>query len=192
MNTTISDNNSRNNSFILKDVFIIGLSIFLAVFLANTNLLVNILTSTKELELLGSLVAGMFFTSIFTTAPAIATLGEIAQNGSVLTTAILGGLGAVLGDLIIFRFIRDRLSEHLLELVKHQGFTKRTKAIFRLKIFRWFTFLLGGLILASPFPDEIAVSMFGFLHIKTSWFIPISFIFNFAGILLIGLVASAL
>lgn len=192
MNTTISENNPRNNSFILKDMLIIGVSICLAVFLANTNLLVNILTSTKELQMFGSLIAGIFFTSIFTTAPAIATLGEIAQNNSILTTALFGAIGAVLGDLIIFRFIRDRLSDHLAELVKHQGFTKRTKALFRLKMFRWFTFLLGGLILASPFPDELAVSIFGFLHIKTSWFIPISFIFNFAGIVLIGLVASAL
>ncbi len=192
MNTTISDNNQHNNNFILKDMFIIGISICLAVFLANTNLLVNFLTSTKELQFLGSLVAGIFFTSIFTTAPAIATLGEIAQNNSILTTALFGAIGAVLGDLLIFRFIRDRLSDHLAELVKHQGFTKRTKALFRLKMFRWFTFLLGGLILASPFPDEIAISMFGFLHVKTSWFVPISFIFNFAGIVLIGLVANAL
>lgn len=191
MRNSIS-NSLRNNNFIIKDMFIIGFSVFFAVFLANTNLLINLLTSTKELELLGSLIAGIFFTSIFTTAPAIATLGEIAQNGSILTTAIIGGLGAVLGDLIIFRFIRDRLSEHIAELVKHQGFTKRTKAIFKLKIFRWFTFLLGGLILASPFPDEIAISMFGFLHLKTRWFIPLSFLFNFLGILLIGLVASAI
>lgn len=192
MNRNTSKNNLNNNNFILKDMVIIGLSISFAIFLVNTNLLINILTSTKELQLLGSLIAGMFFTSIFTTAPAIATLGEIAQNGSILTTAILGGVGAVLGDLIIFRFIRDRLSDHLIELVQYKGFTKRTKAIFRLKIFRWFTFLFGGLILASPFPDEIAVSIFGFLHVKTSWFIPISFIFNFMGILLIGLVARAL
>ncbi len=183
---------TNNNTFILKDLSIIAVSIFFAVFLANTNFLVNVLSTTKELELIGSLIAGMFFTSIFTTAPAIATLGEIAQHNSILVTALVGAVGAVLGDLLIFRFIRDRLSEHLAELVKHQGFTKRTKALFRLRIFRWFTFLLGGLILASPFPDEIAISMFGFLHVKTSWFVPISFVFNFAGILLIGLVASAL
>lgn len=183
---------SNDNIFIMKDVLVIALSIFVAIFLANTNLLINTLTSTKELEIIGSFIAGIFFTSIFTTAPAMATLGEIARTNSIIITALFGALGAVLGDLIIFRFIRDRLSEHLTELVKHQGFTKRIKVMFRLKIFRWLTFLLGGFILASPFPDEIAIGMFGFLHLKMSWFIPISFTFNFAGILLIGLIANAL
>ena len=180
------------NSFLFKDMVIIVISIIVAIFLANTNLLVNILVSAEGLEILGSFVAGMFFTSIFTTAPAIATLGEIAQTNSVFTVALFGALGAVLGDLIIFRFIRDRLSEHLVEIIKHQGFIKRTKALFRLKIFRWFTFLLGGLLLASPIPDEVAIGMFSFLHIKTRWFLVISFIFNFLGILLIALVANAL
>jgi hypothetical protein len=158
----------------------------------NTNLLVNFLSSTKELQVFGSFIAGMFFTSIFTTAPAIATLGEISQSNSILITALFGSLGAVVGDLVIFRFIRDRLSMHLTEIVKHQGFFRRTKVLFRLRIFRWLTFLVGGLIISSPFPDEIAIGIFGFLHVKTSWFVPISFVFNFVGILLIGLVANAL
>lgn len=182
----------HNNDFIIRDLVIITISVVFAVFLANTNLLINILISTKELEWLGSFVAGIFFTSIFTTAPAVATLGEIAQNGSIITTAILGGLGAVVGDLIIFKFIRDRFSGHLAELIKHQGFTKRTKALFRLKMFRWITFLIGGFILASPFPDEIGVSILGALHLKTSWFVPVSFVFNSIGILIIGLVAQAI
>ncbi|HBD24959.1 MAG: hypothetical protein A2566_00645 [Candidatus Zambryskibacteria bacterium RIFOXYD1_FULL_40_13] len=192
MNTISQENSQHDNSFILKDIFVIAVSISFAIFLANTNFLVNVLTKTKELEVVGSFVAGMFFTSIFTTAPAIATLGEISQSYSVLLTALFGAMGAVLGDLIIFRFIRDRFSDHLTELVKHKGFKKRTRVLFHLKAFRWITFLLGGLILASPFPDEIAISIFGFLHVKTTWFIPISFVFNFVGIVLIGLVATAI
>ncbi len=188
MNTVIN----HDNSFILKDLLIIIISIIFAIFLVNTNLLINILSATKGLEIVGSIIAGIFFTSIFTTAPAIATLGEISQNSSILVTAMFGAFGAVLGDLIIFRFIRDKLSEHLAEIIKHQGFTKRTRVLFRMKTFRWVTFLFCGLILASPFPDEIAISIFSLLHLKTSWFIPISFIFNFIGILLIGLVANAL
>jgi uncharacterized membrane protein len=185
-------NKTLDNTFLWKDLFLIAISIFVATVLVNTNLLINILTSTKELAVIGSFIAGIFFTSIFTTAPAMATLGEIAQHNSIVVTALLGASGAVLGDLIIFRFIRDRLSAHLLEIIKHEGFTKRMKALLRLKTFRWLTFFLGGLILASPFPDEIAITVFGFIHLKTSWFIPISFVFNFGGILLIGLVARAL
>jgi len=184
-------NNSKNN-LLLHDIFIIVLSIFVAIFLIKTEFLAKIMTSTKELELIGSFVAGMFFTSVFTVAPAVAVLGEIAQANSIILTAIFGAMGAVIGDLVIFRFIRDRFSEHLMELIKHQGTGKRIKALFKLRFFRWLTFFVGGLIIASPLPDELGISLLGFSKMKTLWFIPLSFTFNFIGILLIGLVAKTL
>lgn len=171
---------------------IIVLSIFIAVILVKTKFLIGILTSTKELKLLGSFIAGMFFTSVFTTAPAIATLGEIARTNSAVLVAIFGAMGAVIGDLIIFRFIRDKLSEHLLELAKHQGAGKKFKVLLKLKYFRWLTFLMGGLIIASPFPDELGIGLLGFSKMRTRWFILLSFTFNFIGIFLIGLVAKTL
>jgi len=183
---------NRKNSFFIKDILIILGSIIVAIALVKSGALVHLLTLTKELELFGSFIAGMFFTSVFTTAPAIVTLGEIAKVQSVVLTAVFGAVGSVLGDLIIFRFIRDNLAEHLAEILRHEKPSKRVRMLFKLKVFRWLTFMLGGFILASPLPDELAVSIFGFLHIKTKWFIPISFVFNFFGILAIGLVARAL
>ena len=183
---------NHENNFLLQDMALIVLSIIIAVTLVKTGVLIKVLASTQELELLGSFVAGIFFTSVFTIAPAIVTLGEIARANSILPTAILGAMGAVVGDLIIFRFIRDRFSEHLMELIKHQSMGKRIKVLFKLKLFRWLTFLVGGLIIASPFPDELGISLLGFSKMRTSWFIPLSFVFNFIGILLVGLVARAL
>lgn len=183
---------SSEKSFILQDIGIIFLSILVAVILVKTKILTSILISTKELELLGSFIAGMFFTSVFTTAPAIATLGEIARANSVLLTAIFGGMGAVVGDLIIFRFVRDKLSGHLIEFVNHQGAGKRIRALFRLRLFRWLTILAGCIIIASPFPDELGISLLGFSKMKTSRFIPLSFTFNTIGIFLIGLIAKAI
>jgi hypothetical protein len=183
---------THSSDFILKDFSIIVLSILVAFILVDTHTLTNILTSTKELEILGSFVAGLFFTSIFTTAPAIVTLGDIAQSNSLVLTALFGACGAVLGDLVIFRFIRDRLSGHLLEILQHQKGGRRIKALLKLRYFRWLTFFAGGLIIASPFPDELGITLLGFAKAKTSWFVPISFIFNFIGISLIGLVARAI
>lgn len=182
----------RKSNFLLQDIAIIVLSIIIAVILVKTNIPIKILTSTQELELLGSFIAGMFSTSVFTTIPAIITLGEIARSNSIAFTAIFGAMGAVVGDLIIFRFIRDRFSEHLLELVKHQGAGKRMKVLLKLKFFRWLTFLVGGLIIASPIPDELGISLLGFSKMRMSWFIPLSFTSNFIGILLIGSIAKAL
>ena len=98
--------NKKNN--LMKDIGIIVLSVIVAIILIKTGAIEEILKQTRDLWFLDSFIAGMFFTSVFTTAPAIVTLGEIAHANSVILTAVFGGLGAVVGDLVIFRFIRDR------------------------------------------------------------------------------------
>lgn len=181
--------NSKN---FFQDIAIVALSIILALVMVKTNLLEGFLASFSGFESIGSLIAGLFFTSIFTTAPAIVTLGEIAKYGSIINTAFFGAIGAVLGDMIIFQFVRDRLSEHFTELMKHEKWWKRVHTIFKLRYFRWFTFLLGGIILASPFPDELGISLLGMTKMKTRQFVQVSFVFNFIGILIIGFLAKTI
>lgn len=183
---------SNKKYFLLNDILLIVVSIVVALLLIKTDALEKILNSTQEFHLLGSFITGIFFTSIFTTAPAIVTLGEISQNNSIVLTAIFGALGAVVGDLVIFQFVKDRLSEHIMELVNHQSGGKRIRAVFKRNSFKWLAFLIGGLIIASPLPDELGISFLGFSKMKLSRFIAVSFIFNFIGIFIIGLVATAL
>ncbi len=182
----------EGRGFLAQDLSIIFFSILLTLVLIKTEALSTILGGAVSLKLLGSFIAGIFFTSVFTTIPAIVTLGEISTHNSLYLTALFGAIGAVLGDLVIFRFIRDRLSEHLTILMEHTTYWRRVTALFKLRYFRWLTFLLGGLIISSPFPDEIAISLLGFSKMKTWTFIPLSFIFNFIGILLIGLVSRSI
>ena len=182
---------TKNND-ILEDLGIVTLSVILALIMIKTRLLSSFLTSFSGFESLGSFIAGLFFTSIFTTAPAIVTLGEIASYGSILNTAFFGAIGAVLGDLIIFQFVRDRLTDHFTELMKHEKWWKRVHTVFKMRYFRWFTFLLGGIILASPFPDELGISLLGMTKMKTKQFIQVSFVFNFIGILIIGFLAKSI
>lgn len=187
MNTTY-----RANVFLWHDVLIIIASIMLAAIFVQTDILTEILTSTKEFQFLGSFIAGLFFTSIFTTAPAIAALGEISIIYTILPTALFGAAGAVVGDLIIFRFIRDRFSEHLIEVFQHRKRWKKLRVFLKTRIFRWSSLFVGCLIVASPLPDELSVSLFGCLKIKTFWFMLLSFTCNFLGIVLIGLIARAI
>lgn len=177
---------------IIQDIAIVLLSVAIAVALVKTHTLADVLASSQSVERIGSFIAGMFFTSVFTTAPAIVALGEIARANSLIQTAFLGALGAMAGDFIIFRFIRDRFSGHLAEVLKHAKGVRRVKALFRLRIFRWFTFLVGGLIIASPLPDELGIGLLGFAHMSTIRFLPFSFFFNFVGILVIGIAARSL
>lgn len=184
------DKITRNH--LIKDIGTIVFSIIVAILLIKSGLIEEILRRTRDLWFLDSFIAGMFFTSIFTTIPAIIALSEIFQSSqSTLSVAIFGGLGALCGDLIIFRFMRDRLGEDIIRLIKNSG-NSRLRSIIRLRFFRWLTFFLGALTIASPLPDELGLAMIGFSKTKTSLFIPVSFVFNFLGILAIGLIAKNL
>ena len=176
---------------ILIDVAVIVLSVLVAVLLVRTEVLANLLASAGGMEGFGAFIAGMFFTSIFTTAPAIAAVGEVSIIHGIFYTALFGAIGSLLGDLIIFRFVRDRFSEHVSEIMTHQSVWRRFHLLFKRRFFRWFTFLVGGFILASPLPDELGIAVLGFSKMRVKYFALLSFAFNFLGILAIGLVARA-
>lgn len=172
---------------ILQDIGIIILSILIAVILVKTGILVSLIEGLGAFKLLGAFIAGMFFTSIFTTVPALTTLGEIALLQNPFLVAIIGGLGAVIGDMVIFRFVRDRFADDLKEVFTLEHPSKRLAKLADMRFFRWFVLFFGGLIIASPLPDELGVSILGLAKVPTRWFIPIAFIFNTLGILVVAL-----
>ena len=141
------------------------------------------------MRFIGSFIAGILFVSVFTVAPATVALGEIARVNSLIITAVIGGLGALAGDLIIFRFVRGRISQDFSYLVKISK-SERLVLIFKLKLFKWLIPFIGALIVASPLPDEIGLAMLGLSRMKTSVFILSSFLLNSIGILIIGLIAK--
>ena len=182
-------NNHANN--LVRDLALVVFSILIAIILAKTGAFQDLITSTQEVRLIGSFIAGILFVSVFTAAPATVALGEIAQSNSIITVAIIGGLGALIGDLLIFRFVRDKVSQDFSYLVKLSR-TERFFSVFKLKLFRWLIPFVGALIVASPFPDEVGLAMLGLSKTKTSVFIPLSFFLNLIGILIIGLIAKTL
>jgi hypothetical protein len=63
-------------------------------------------------------------------------------------------------------------------------------SIFKTKLFYWFVPFFGAVIIASPFPDEIGVSMLGMSKLGSRYFLLISFVFNSLGIFIIGRLAQ--
>lgn len=181
----------KRRNILIHDILIIAISVLIAVILAKTGAFKEILVLTKEIKLMGSFVAGIFFVSIFTTAPATVALAQISQSNSIILVSLLGGLGAMFGDLIIFRFAKNNLSGDLIYLSQKSGFKKFT-AIFRTKFFRWVIPFIGALIVASPLPDELGLVLMGVSKIKSSSFILISFLLNTTGILIIGIISKSL
>lgn len=174
---------------LVRDLAIVFLSVILAILLIKTGALTGIVGSTMGLKFIGSFMAGIFFVSIFTAAPATAVFVEIAKVDSLFWMAFFGGLGAMIGDLIIFYFIKESLSKSFLYLIKKLK-TERLYLLAQSKAFRWILPLIGAIVLASPLPDELGVAILGISKIKTSLFAPLAFILNFFGILAIGLITK--
>ena len=181
---------TKHNKYIIQDGILLLLSIGFAIFVTKTGIVNNFIESLDGLTYLGIFIAGMFFTSVFTTAPSIAFLSGFAQDNPLLLVTFLGGLGAVCGDYIIFRFVKDRISEDINYLLSSSR-KKRFFLIFKTKLFRWLVPFIGALIIASPFPDELGIAMLGLSKMNNKVFLLVSFIFNSLGIFVIGWIATS-
>lgn len=170
---------------VFQDVAFILISIVFAVSLVNLGFVDKFIASLDGLKWLGVIFAGMFFTSIFTTAPSIALLGTLAKTTPLPVLTLLGGLGAMLGDYVIFKFAKDRVYEDFRFLLSHSKY-KRLPHIFKTKLFRFFVPFMGALIIASPLPDELGIALIGMSRVQDKWFFAISFIFNCLGVFIIG------
>ena len=172
-----------------RDIGAIVLSVFVAIFITESGIINHVLASTES-HIIGSFIAGIFFTSIFTAVPATVVLVEIVGVNSVLVVALFGAVGALLGDLVIFRFVRDTLAENLMKFIKESHNTK-LRALFYSRAYKRLLPFIGALIIASPLPDELGLVMLGAAGVKTKYFIILSFSLNFAGLVAIGLITKA-
>lgn len=131
---------------------------------------------------IGTFIAGIFFSYGFTTAPATAALIIFAAHQNPLMTVLVGGIGALLGDLIIFRIIRHSIADEVSQLQK-EPVVRTINQLVPSSIRYHFFVLLGCVIIASPLPDEIGVSMIASSqHISQSVFGALSIASNTVGI----------
>lgn len=140
----------------------------------------------------GTFVAGMMFTYGFTAAPATAIFLILAQHQDIYLASIIGGLGALIGDLFIFSFIRHSFADEIRRLSREKivkYFNGRLPG--RLK--EYLLPAVAGFVIASPLPDEIGVAMLAASKvISTKAFAIVSYSLNTAGIFAVLLIGSIL
>ncbi len=174
-----------------RDMFFVLLSVLVASVLVRFGVIKNIIGVAQEGKIIGSFLAGVFFTSAFTLAPASIALAALSQTTPIWIVALCGALGAVIGDMVLFLFIRDRFADDL-ENALHAYHDRKLTRFFHRKFFHWLSPIIGALIIASPLPDEMGITMLGVSRIRTGTLIAISFVMNFVGVLLVALVAHSL
>ncbi len=173
---------------LFRDIFLVALSIFVSAWIVRIGVLDSVVAAVSEIKLLATFIGGFFFTSAFTIAPAAIVLASLAHQVSPLWLSFWGALGALCGDLVIFLFVRDRFAEDIVDVLKLAK-AKKLLHFFHKGYFRWLSPVLGALIIASPLPDEIGITMMGLSKTKTSLLIPISFVMNFIAIWIISQIA---
>lgn len=178
-------NKKRKNGYlIVRDLIMIAFGIVVAIVLDKTGLLDLIINTSKDYYILASFIAGIFFTSAFTIAPSSVALVHIADTSPIGGVVLWGALGAVCGDLILFFFIRDVFAEDLMKTLKPKTIHHILHS-FHFGFLKWLSPIIGALIIASPLPDELGITLLGMSKVKTAVLVPISFTMNALGIYLL-------
>ena len=174
-----------------KHLTFFAISIIFAIFLSRYESLNSFLLSLGNWGYIGAFFGGILFVSTFTAATGAVILIILSEKLSLIEMAVLAGLGGVVGDFAIFRFIKDGLLSEIIPIYHRLGGGHMTR-ILRTKYFRWMLRIIGGIIIASPFPDELGVSLMGITKIKTYQFLPLVFVLDTIGVFLFIVLARAI
>lgn len=167
-----------------KNIVLVCIGILAAVALSRVDEFRAVLLHLGTFGYVGAFITGMLFVTTFTAPIGTLMLVILAQRYTAIEIGILAGAGAVVTDMLIFRFVKDDLSDEIKSLYKHFG-GSHLRHIFHSKYFHWTLPVLGALIIASPLPDELGVSLLGISKMKPFQFILTSFCLNSLGIFLI-------
>jgi len=178
-------NTIDNRRWKYKNLTILFFGIILAIVLSQIESFHSFLLHLNNFGYIGAFVAGIFFVSIFTVATSALVLLTLVEFLSPVEIALIAGLGAVVGDLLIFHLIKDNLFNEIKEIYTKIDRRNHLKKLFHSKYFNWMLPIIGAIIIASPLPDELGVSLMGLSKIRTPKFIFISYILNSIGLFLI-------
>ncbi len=145
-------------------------------------------SSLGEFSYLGAFFGGLLFSFGFTTPFAIGFFLNLAP-ANIFTTAIIGGAGALISDLLIFRVIRFSFADEFNRLKRENLFKEFSSLINHTigkKIKSYLALAFAGFLIASPLPDEAGITILAGVTKIKEWEIGvISFVFNTIGILIL-------
>lgn len=167
-----------------KNLILLGVCIGIVTLLVHLEPFKYVLAQINQLGYFGAFIGGVLFVFTFTVALGGVILFSLADSHSIFIVSLVAGLGGTLGDLVIFRFVKDGLMEEITPLYRSVGGDRLTR-IFKRSYLHFMLPVIGAIIIASPLPDEIGVSLMGISHIRTSYFVLISFFLNTIGLFLL-------
>ncbi len=141
-------------------------------------------------------LGGLLFSFGFTAPFGLAIFAEIGPSINPVLGALLGGFGALLTDMCIFELARFSIFVDELHRLRESTLLRRLHALLHHKNvserFRhYLLWSVAGLAIASPFPDEIGVTLLsGVADIDGRKFGVFCWALNTLGVLAVLLLAS--
>lgn len=167
-----------------KNLTFVFLGICLAILISQVESFHGFLLGLGDFGYVSAFFAGVLFVSTFTVATGAVILLVLAEKLTAWELGLIAGAGAVLGDFLIFRLVRDKLLEELATIYNNFG-GRHISHLLHTKYFSWAFPVFGAIIIASPLPDELGISLLGISKMKTYKFIVLSFVLNATGIFLV-------
>jgi len=157
------------------------IAILIAYFIFKNNLIFNFISGLENLSYLGIFINGILIAFGFT-APIAIALFLVFQPQNIFIAALIGGLGALTGDLFIFKFVKISFQDEFNRLKNTKTLKLFSNVIDRnlnKKIKFYLLFLFAGFLIASPLPDEAGVTLLaGLTKIKSYVLAITSFILH--------------
>jgi hypothetical protein len=174
-----------------KNTFFLLLGLVLFFVLAKTPQVDTFIKSIGDLGLIGAFVAGFFFVLTYTVVPASFVIFELAKYNNPIEIALIAAAGSMIGDYVIFRFLRDKVLEELMPYFSKLGSNNKLQTVYQTPYFAWLLPLSGAFVIASPLPDEVGVGLIGASKMKNRHFLLLAYLLNVVGIFFLVLLARS-
>ena len=174
------------------NIILLVFSLVSAFIISRLPFFATIIKEISNLGLLGAFLSGMLFASTFTVATGGLLLISLANTLNPFGLVFAGACGAVFADLLIFHFVKDNVSAEVTPIYEKFLAHHHLKKIIHTRYFSWTLPVLGAIVIASPLPDELGVSLMGISAMTVTKFAMVSFFSHTIGMISLVLIAGTL
>lgn len=148
-----------------------------------------------DLGYVAAFAGGGLFAFGFGAPFGVAILATIANDVDILLASVAGGAGALVTDLLTFKFVRLTFKDEVVRFkgsTAHGLFTAMLRHRVPTKVAFYIVVALAGLAIASPLPDEFGVALLaGLTTVSEKQFAAVAFVLNTIGILIVLMIGHA-
>jgi hypothetical protein len=135
--------------------------IILAYYLFSRPFISGFIDSFNKLDQFGIFILGALTSLGFTAPFGIGVLAKMIPS-NILLGALMGGIGATIADLFIFKTIKFSFMDEFKRLEKTKAIREIEHIVKKDKhvlIRHYLMYIFAGILLITPLPDELAISM---------------------------------